>query len=328
MEMTENFHVQNNYYVPSSPYSASTTSSSSSSSSHVGASRGVKSDNDSFEPYPLADSFTVENILASSQQATQAYASYYPPPVDPHYQCYLNPMMPESQNFYHLSYDQTRRSTVASSFDQRFEIAQNSNDLESESESEEAAKQVSAPIESKVEARCETVSNKKRKRRILFTKQQTLELEKRFKLQKYLSAPERENMARSLGLSATQVKIWFQNHRYKMKKTSQENDETKRKSDGKLQTDEDSSNSAYQSEDKQYANPVSDAYKYNQMNLAYTQSYNDAYKDGYAYGNIYYEQDLGYQNRYFSCENGFYADNNNSQYYAVSMGVRANQMDR
>jgi hypothetical protein len=65
-------------------------------------------------------------------------------------------------------------------------------------------------------------NNKKRKRRILFTKQQTCELERRFRQQKYLSAPERENMARILGLSATQVKIWFQNHRYKMKKARQE----------------------------------------------------------------------------------------------------------
>lgn len=62
-------------------------------------------------------------------------------------------------------------------------------------------------------------SSKKRKRRILFSKQQTWELERRFKSQKYLSAPERENLARLLGLSATQVKIWFQNHRYKMKKS-------------------------------------------------------------------------------------------------------------
>ena len=66
------------------------------------------------------------------------------------------------------------------------------------------------------------LSNKKRKRRILFTKQQTTELERRFKDQKYLSAPDRENMARRLGLTATQVKIWFQNHRYKMKKSTKE----------------------------------------------------------------------------------------------------------
>ena len=39
------------------------------------------------------------------------------------------------------------------------------------------------------------------------------ELERRFKVQKYLSAPERESLAQSINLTPTQVKIWFQNHR-------------------------------------------------------------------------------------------------------------------
>jgi len=60
-------------------------------------------------------------------------------------------------------------------------------------------------------------SSKKRKRRILFTKAQIYELEKRFKQQKYLSAPEREHLASTIRLTPTQVKIWFQNHRYKTK---------------------------------------------------------------------------------------------------------------
>ena len=47
---------------------------------------------------------------------------------------------------------------------------------------------------------------------------QIYELERRFKLQKYLSAPERDQLAHMIGLSPTQVKIWFQNHRYKAKK--------------------------------------------------------------------------------------------------------------
>ena len=63
---------------------------------------------------------------------------------------------------------------------------------------------------------------KKRKRRILFTKQQTFELEKRFRQQRYLSAHERENLAALINLSPTQVKIWFQNHRYKIKRARQE----------------------------------------------------------------------------------------------------------
>jgi hypothetical protein len=68
---------------------------------------------------------------------------------------------------------------------------------------------------------------KKRKRRILFTKQQTAELEKRFRTQKYLSAPERESLSRLLNLTPTQVKIWFQNHRYKMKKSKHEDTQNK-----------------------------------------------------------------------------------------------------
>ena len=63
---------------------------------------------------------------------------------------------------------------------------------------------------------------KKRKRRILFTKSQTYELEQRFKKQRYLSSTERETMSQALNLSATQIKIWFQNHRYKIKKCYQE----------------------------------------------------------------------------------------------------------
>ncbi|XP_041828563.1 NK2 transcription factor related, locus 9 [Melanotaenia boesemani] len=61
-------------------------------------------------------------------------------------------------------------------------------------------------------------SKKSKKRRVLFSKAQTLELERRFRQQRYLSGPEREQLARNLSLTPTQVKIWFQNHRYKMKR--------------------------------------------------------------------------------------------------------------
>ena len=59
---------------------------------------------------------------------------------------------------------------------------------------------------------------RKRKRRVLFSKTQTFELERRFRQQRYLSAPEREQLAHLINLTPTQVKIWFQNHRYKYKK--------------------------------------------------------------------------------------------------------------
>jgi hypothetical protein len=61
-------------------------------------------------------------------------------------------------------------------------------------------------------------STPRRKRRVLFSQAQVYELERRFKQQKYLSAPEREHLAALIHLTPTQVKIWFQNHRYKMKR--------------------------------------------------------------------------------------------------------------
>ncbi|XP_029984101.1 homeobox protein Nkx-2.2a-like [Sphaeramia orbicularis] len=61
-----------------------------------------------------------------------------------------------------------------------------------------------------------------RKRRVLFSKAQTFELERRFRQQRYLSAPEREHLAGLIRLTPNQVKIWFQNHRYKMKRARAE----------------------------------------------------------------------------------------------------------
>ncbi|NXT43676.1 NKX26 protein, partial [Pelecanoides urinatrix] len=62
----------------------------------------------------------------------------------------------------------------------------------------------------------------RRKPRVLFSQAQVFELERRFKQQKYLSAPEREHLASVLKLTSTQVKIWFQNRRYKCKRQRQD----------------------------------------------------------------------------------------------------------
>ncbi|XP_054159404.1 muscle-specific homeobox protein tinman-like [Oppia nitens] len=58
----------------------------------------------------------------------------------------------------------------------------------------------------------------RRKPRILFSQVQVHELERRFKQQRYLSASEREELAMILKLTSTQIKIWFQNRRYKCKR--------------------------------------------------------------------------------------------------------------
>ncbi|XP_012889857.1 PREDICTED: homeobox protein Nkx-2.6 [Dipodomys ordii] len=62
----------------------------------------------------------------------------------------------------------------------------------------------------------------RRKPRVLFSQPQVLALERRFKQQRYLSAPEREHLAGALQLTSTQVKIWFQNRRYKCKRQRQD----------------------------------------------------------------------------------------------------------
>ncbi|XP_072352490.1 homeobox protein Nkx-2.5-like isoform X1 [Scyliorhinus torazame] len=62
----------------------------------------------------------------------------------------------------------------------------------------------------------------RRKPRVLFSQAQVYELERRFKQQRYLSAPERDHLASVLKLTATQVKIWFQNRRYKCKRQRQD----------------------------------------------------------------------------------------------------------
>ncbi|XP_068422911.1 NK2 transcription factor related 7 [Clinocottus analis] len=65
-------------------------------------------------------------------------------------------------------------------------------------------------------------SQLRRKPRVLFSHSQVSELETRFRQQRYLSAPEREHLAHVLKLSSTQVKIWFQNRRYKCKRQRQD----------------------------------------------------------------------------------------------------------
>ena len=72
------------------------------------------------------------------------------------------------------------------------------------------------------------LKGKKRKPRALFSHSQVYELERTFSIRKYLTAHEREQLAAVLKLTETQVKIWFQNRRYKCKRQRKEEIKLKR----------------------------------------------------------------------------------------------------
>ncbi|NXB54927.1 HHEX protein, partial [Leucopsar rothschildi] len=71
--------------------------------------------------------------------------------------------------------------------------------------------------------------HKRKGGQVRFSNDQTIELEKKFETQKYLSPPERKRLAKMLQLSERQVKTWFQNRRAKWRRLKQENPQANKK---------------------------------------------------------------------------------------------------
>lgn len=86
-------------------------------------------------------------------------------------------------------------------------------------ENEECKSTATAPKSKRKRSGSErSKEGKPRRARTAFTYEQLVALENKFKSTRYLSVCERLNLALSLSLTETQVKIWFQNRRTKWKK--------------------------------------------------------------------------------------------------------------
>ncbi|KAJ0176147.1 hypothetical protein K1T71_008321 [Dendrolimus kikuchii] len=82
----------------------------------------------------------------------------------------------------------------------------------------------SSPPQSSSVPRCDVSSSGKRKRswsRAVFSNLQRKGLERRFQIQKYITKPDRRQLAATLGLTDAQVKVWFQNRRMKWRHTKE-----------------------------------------------------------------------------------------------------------
>ncbi|KAG8429981.1 hypothetical protein GDO86_018712 [Hymenochirus boettgeri] len=75
---------------------------------------------------------------------------------------------------------------------------------------------------------------KRKKPRTSFSRVQICELEKKFNRQKYLASAERSSLAKSLRMSDSQVKTWFQNRRTKWRRQTAEERESERQQTNRM----------------------------------------------------------------------------------------------
>ncbi|KAG7258618.1 hypothetical protein CRUP_006418 [Coryphaenoides rupestris] len=96
---------------------------------------------------------------------------------------------------------------------------------------------------------------KKKHSRPTFSGQQIFALEKTFEQTKYLAGPERARLAYSLGMTESQVKVWFQNRRTKWRKRhAAEMATAKKKHDSETEKLKESSDN--EEEDEDYNKPL------------------------------------------------------------------------
>ncbi len=76
------------------------------------------------------------------------------------------------------------------------------------------------PRSRKIKKPQERVEGGEKRPRTAFSSEQLGRLKKEFEENRYLTEERRKNLANDLGLNENQIKIWFQNKRAKIKKSS------------------------------------------------------------------------------------------------------------
>merc|ERR1712226_1176571 len=80
--------------------------------------------------------------------------------------------------------------------------------------------------------------------RTAFSPSQLLKLEQAFEKNQYVVGAERKELAKTLNLSETQVKVWFQNRRTKHKREQQEQEQQQQQQQSKKSNNNNNSNSS------------------------------------------------------------------------------------
>lgn len=115
--------------------------------------------------------------------------------------------------------DQTTKSKGAKSLNQN--VGPSSSSSSSSSRLDDPTTKPRALSDTFLRGTALKKTHHKKRSRAAFSHAQVFELERRFSRQRYLSGPDRSDLAKALNLTETQVKIWFQNRRYKTKRKLQ-----------------------------------------------------------------------------------------------------------